>query len=268
MTYNSVELELFAKISYIIDKIVVQSMRGVLMKTNTRISYVILKYDDQTDRVFTKTQNNGTQVYEAPGFDFVQKSDSTFADIKEYVLNKMIDFDTKINENHVFIPLVNVTIENGMTFYNYTAIIFESNQTTFSSMNFESWHRVKYNRARQTWNLTWGSGLTDPVDYIFKNVAINDYAPDPKDSDEVLFSNVMHFIAEQTKEFPILGLMSGEKFTMKQVLHYQDLLGIEALKAGNNATFENQYSDSIQPINDNRITTSYKIKPDYLKNNL
>lgn len=243
----------------------VQSNGGVLMKSKTKISYVILKYDDQTDNIYTKTLNNGNHVYEIPNSEYVQKADSTLSDIKKYIIGKLIDFNTTIDENHLFIPFVNVTVDKGIRIYNYVALILESNQNTFSSMNFESWHRVKLNQRERVWNLAWGSGLTDSVDFKFKNTAIMDYAANPKDSHEITFSNVMHFIDEQTNDFPILGLLSGNKFTMKQVFHYQDLLGVEALKAGDNATFENQYSDSIQAIKDNRITTSYKIKNDYLK---
>lgn len=235
------------------------------MKTKTKISYVILKYDDQTDNVFTKTANNGNHVYEVPAFDYVQKEDSTFDDIKNYLVDKMIDFNTTIDENHVFIPFLKVISENNIKTFNYIAVIFESNQNVFSSMNYESWHRVKYDRKTLSWNLPWGSGLNDPIDFKFRDEAINDYQANPKAVDEITFSNVMRFVGEETRDFPILGLMSGQQFTMKQVLHYQDLLGIDALKAGNNATFESQYSDSIQTISDNRITTSYKIKNEYLQ---
>lgn len=235
------------------------------MKSKTKISYVILKYDDQTDNIYTKTLNNGNHVYEIPTSEYVQKRDSTFADIKNYVKEKLLDFDTAIDENHIFIPFINVFSENGTQIYNYIAVVFESAKDGFSSMNFESWYRIKFNQEKQIWNLSWDSGLSDPIDFEFENPAVADYAINTKNNPEINFSNVMHFISEQTKDFPILGLMSGNKFTMKQVFHYQDLLGIEALKAGDNATFESQYSDSIQPIKDNQIATSYKIKNEYLK---
>ncbi len=244
---------------------VVQSMGGVLMKTRTKISYIILKYDDQTDNIYTKTSNNENHAYEVPAFDYVQKRESTLVDAKNYIIEKFVDFNTFIDENHVFIPFIDVTFENDIKVFTYVAVIFESNQDMFSSLNYESWHRVKYDHHKQYWNLTWGNGLTDPVDFKFANDAITDYTANPRDRDELTFNNVMHFVTEQTNDFPILGLMSGNKFTMKQVFHYQDLLGIETLKAGNNATFENQYSDSIQPIVDDRLTTSYKIKSNYLK---
>lgn len=235
------------------------------MKSKTKISYVILKYDDQTDNIYTKTLNNGNHVYEIPTSEYVQKRDSTFADIKNYVKEKLLDFDTAIDENHIFIPFINVFSENGTQIYNYIAVVFESAKDGFSSMNFESWYRIKFNQEKQIWNLSWDSGLSEPIDFEFENPAVADYAINTKNNPEINFSNVMYFISEQTKDFPILGLMSGNKFTMKQVFHYQDLLGIEALKAGDNATFESQYSDSIQAIKDNRITTSYKIKNEYLK---
>lgn len=235
------------------------------MKSKTTISYVILKYDDQTDNIYTKTTNNESHVYEIPTSDYVQKRDSTFEDIKDYVKEKMLDFDTPIDEKHIFIPFINVFSENNTQIYNYVVVILESTKDSFASMNFESWYRIKFDQAKQIWNLTWDSGLTNPIDFEFKNSAVADYAVNVKNNPEINFSNVMYFVSEQTKDFPILGLMSGDKFTMKQVFHYQDLLGIEALKAGDNATFENQYADSIQAVEDNRITTSYKIKNEYLK---
>jgi len=243
----------------------VQSMGGVLMKTKTKISYVILKYDDQTDNVFTKTLNNENHVYEGPSFDLAQNKSVDLSDIKENIIEKAVDYHTYIDENHIFIPFINVTFENEIAVYNYIAVVFESNKNTFSSMNYESWHRVKFDHRNHAWRLAWGSGLTDPVDFNFKDVSDENYAANPEGSPEIDFSNVMRFVAQETQKFPILGLMSGEKFTMKQVLHYQDLLGIEALKAGDNATFENQYSDSIQTIKDDRITTFYKIKSEYLQ---
>ncbi|KRN99207.1 hypothetical protein [Companilactobacillus kimchiensis] len=235
------------------------------MKTKTKISYVILKYDDQTDNIFTKTLNNENHVYEVPSFQYVQKRDADFDDVRTYILEKVIDFNTYIDENHIFIPFVNVTFEKGTVVYDYVAVIFESNQNTFSSMNYEAWHRVKYNRQTLTWDLPWGSGLNDPVDFKFRNTAISQYRANPKNNNEVTFSNVMRFVTEQINDFPILGLMSGNQFTMKQVLHYQDLLGIDVLKAGNNATFENQYSNSIRTIEDDHMTTSYQIKSEYLQ---
>lgn len=243
----------------------VQSMGGILMKSKTRISYVILKYDDQTDNVYTKTLNNENHVYELPSVNYVQRRDEKFSAIRNYVIAKAVDFNTLIDENHVFIPFLNVTIENGNKYYNYIAVIFESNQNTFSSLSSQSWHRVKYDRKTLTWNLPWGSGLSEPVDFRFKDSAVSEYCANPANSDEIDFSNVMRFVTEETRDFPILGLLSGNQFTMKQVLHYQDLLGVDALKAGNNATFESQYSNSIQTIEDDRITTSYKIKNEYLK---
>jgi len=243
----------------------VQSMGGILMKSKTRISYVILKYDDQTDNVYTKTLNNENHFYELPSVNYVQRRDEKFSAIRNYVIAKAVDFNTLIDENHVFIPFLNVTIENGNKYYNYIAVIFESNQNTFSSLSSQSWHRVKYDRKTLTWNLPWGSGLSEPVDFRFKDSAVSEYCANPANSDEIDFSNVMRFVTEETRDFPILGLLSGNQFTMKQVLHYQDLLGVDALKAGNNATFESQYSNSIQTIEDDRITTSYKIKNEYLK---
>ncbi|ALB28355.1 hypothetical protein [Companilactobacillus heilongjiangensis] len=235
------------------------------MKTRTKISYVILKYDDQTDNIYTKTSNNENHVYEIPAFDYVQKRDANFNDAKTYILEKVIDFQTFVDENHIFIPFINVTFENGIRVYDYVAVIFESMKDTFSSMNYESWHRVKYDSDTKVWNLAWESGLTDPVDFKFTNSALTGYVANPKGDDKLTFNNVMHFVAEQTNDFPILGLLSGNKFTMKQVFHYQDLLGLETLKAGDNRTFENQYADSIQTIDDDNLTTSYKIKNDYLK---
>ncbi|MFC6175700.1 hypothetical protein ACFQAV_02570 [Companilactobacillus huachuanensis] len=235
------------------------------MKTRTKISYVILKYDDQTDNIYTKTSNNENHVYEIPAFDYVQKRDAKFHDVKTYILEKVIDFQTFVDENHIFIPLINVTFENNVRVYNYVAVIFESTKDIFSSLNYESWHQVRYDHDDKTWNLKWGNGLTDPVDFKFENSALSEYVPNPRENDKLTFSNVMHFVTEQTNDFPILGLLSGNKFTMKQVFHYQDLLGIETLKAGNNQTFENQYADSIQAIEDDHLTTSYKIKNDYLK---
>lgn len=240
-------------------------MGGVLMKTTTKISYVVLKYDDQTDNVYTKTLNNANHAYELPKSTFVQKEDSTLADIRKYVISKMIDFNVKIDEKHLFFPFINVYTENHERVFNYVALIFESNKNTFSSMNYESWHRVKYDHDTKSWNLVWGSGLSDPVDFKFKDTALNEYAANPKHSDEMEFSNIMQFVTRETEDFPILGLLSGNQFTMKQVLHYQDLLGMDALKPGNDATFENRYSNSIQQVKDNRVTTSYEIKNDYLK---
>lgn len=235
------------------------------MKTSTKISYVILKYDGQTDNIYTKTSNNENHVYEIPAFDYVQRQDSKLADIKTYILEKVIDFNTFIDENHIFVPFVKVTFTKNIRIFNYIAVIFESNQDIFSSQNYESWHRIQYDHENQVWNLNWDSGLTDPVDFKIDNRSLIDYVANPSDEDTLTFNNVMHFVTEQTNSFPILGLLSGNKFTMKQVLHYQDLLGIETLKAGNSATFESQYSDSIQAVDDNRLTTSYKIKKDYLK---
>lgn len=243
----------------------VQSMRGVLMKTRTKLSYVILKYDDQTDSIFTKTANNENHVYEVPSIDFKQKETDNLDDIKEFILENVTDFNPYINEKHVFIPFINVKIENGIKDINYVAVIFESNQTAFSSMNYESWHRVKFNQKNQVWKLAWGSGLTDPVDFKFKNRVTNQFEINPSDNDEINFNNIMYFVTEQMNDFPILGLMSGDKFTMRQVQHYQDILQIDTLKAASNKTFKNQYSDSIQEIDDNRITTSYKFKNEYLK---
>lgn len=235
------------------------------MKTRTKISYIILKYDDQTDNIFTKTLNNENHVYEVPNYDYVQKRDGNLTDVKDYILEKAIDINDNIDENHIFIPFLNVSYTKRMTTYNYVAVIFESNKTIFSSMNYESWHRIKYNRDAHQWLLTWDGGLSDPVDFKFPNPVVSDYVSNFGDEDEINFANVMHFVSQKTQEFPILGLMSGDQFTMKQVFHYQDLLGIETLKAGDNSTFENQYSDSIQAIQDDRMTTSYKIKNEYLK---
>ncbi|MFH5811780.1 hypothetical protein [Companilactobacillus sp. FL22-1] len=235
------------------------------MKTSTKISYVILKYDDQTDNIYTKTSNNEHHVYEIPAFNFIQKRDAKLSDIKTYLLEKIVDFDTFIDANHIFIPFVKVSFSKDSIIYNYVAVIFESTQDAFSSLNYESWHRVKYDRQLKFWELNWGSGLTDPTDFKFPDVSVNDFVANPKNSDEITFNNVMHFIFNQTDDFPILGLMSGNQFTMKQVFHYQDLLGMETLKAGNNATFESQYSRSIQIIDDNRLTTSYKIKNSFLQ---
>lgn len=235
------------------------------MKTRTKISYVILKYDDQTDNIYTKTSNNENHVYEIPTVEYVQKRDAKFSNVKTYVIDKMIDFQTVIDENHIFIPLINVTFESGVRVYDYVAVIFESVKDGFSSMNYESWYQVKYDRDTRMWNLAWENGLTDSVDFKFTNSALTEYVANPKGNDKLTFNNVMHFVTEQTNDFPILGLLSGDKFTMKQVFHYQDLLGFETLKAGDNRTFENQYADSIQTIEDDKLTTSYKIKNDYLK---
>lgn len=243
----------------------VKIMGGVLMKTRTKISYVILKYDDQTDNIFTKTTNNDNHFFELPTFEYVQKRDSNLLDVKQYVLSKVVDFNTFIDSKHIFVPFVSMTINGDERTYNYTAIIFESNKNAFSSMNYETWHRVKYDKRTHMWELPWGSGLSDRVDFKIRDISENNYAPNPENNPKITFSNVMHFVDTETSKFPILGLMSGEKFTMKQVLHYQELLGMDTLEAGNNETFENQYSDSIQAINDNRITTSYIIKNEYLQ---
>jgi len=196
---------------------------------------------------------------------YVQKRDAKFSNVKTYVIDKMIDFQTVIDENHIFIPLINVTFESGVRVYDYVAVIFESVKDGFSSMNYESWYQVKYDRDTRMWDLAWENGLTDSVDFKFTNSALTEYVANPKGNDKLTFNNVMHFVTEQTNDFPILGLLSGNKFTMKQVFHYQDLLGFETLKAGDNRTFENQYADSIQTIEDDKLTTSYKIKNDYLK---
>ena len=116
------------------------------MKTRTKISYVILKYDDQTDNIYTKTSNNENHVYEIPTVEYVQKRDAKFSNVKTYVIDKMIDFQTVIDENHIFIPLINVTFESGVRVYDYVAVIFESVKDGFSSMNYESWYQVKYDR--------------------------------------------------------------------------------------------------------------------------
>ncbi|WP_338216951.1 hypothetical protein [Companilactobacillus muriivasis] len=235
------------------------------MKTRTKISYVILKYDDQTDNIYTKTSNNENHVYEIPTVEYNPKQDAGFEDVKTYLANGGLTSTTYFDENNIFVPIVNVTYEVGVCFYDYVAIIFESAQKGFEGMNYESWYRIKYDRDTQTWNLLWNSGLTDPIDYIFKNTSLTEYVPNPKGRDKLTFNNVMHFVTEQTNDFPILGLLSGDKFTMKQVFHYQDLLGFETLKAGDNRTFENQYADSIQTVEDDKHTTSYKIKNEYLK---
>ncbi|PMD68334.1 hypothetical protein [Companilactobacillus nuruki] len=235
------------------------------MKTKIKISYVILKYDDQTDNIFTKVTNNENHLYELPTFDYVQKQDGNLNDVKRYILEKMIDFDVYLNERDIFIPFVNISFENQIIIYDYVAIVFESNKTALSAMSYESWYRINFNHKRQVWNLEWGSGVTDPIDMKLNNSAFTNFRVNSGDNDGINFDNVMYFITEQTRDFPILGLLSGDFFTMKQVQHYQDLLGIDALKAGSNETFERQYADSIQVIKDDHLTTAYKFKKEYLK---
>lgn len=228
----------------------------------SKISYVILKYDAKADAIFTKSSNNSKHAYKMPTFEYDQTINSVYDDVKKAVHENLFKLDTFVDENHIFLPFVNV-IPNKQS-CNYVAVVFETTKDYFSSMNYESWSQVKYDHIHHAWDLSWDNGLSDPADYMLEDAISSEYVANPKDEDEINFSNVMHFIDEKTREFPILGLMAGDEFTMGEVFHYQDLLGIEALKAGNNATFENQYSDSIQAIKDNRLTTSYKIKKEYL----
>lgn len=243
----------------------VKIMGGVLMKSRTRISYVVLKYDDETDSIYTKLLANDSRIYEVPSINYRQKDDATFQDLKSYLLEKLIDVDTIVDENHIFIPYVQVSFEKEYIIYNYIALVLESKYDFFTNLTTEAWNRVEYDRENSTWQLPYERGIHEHISYRIKDYSLEDYHLDYDGNDDTIFTNVMHFISETTKEFPILGLMAGNKFTMKQVLHYQDLLGMDALKAGNNATFESQYANSIQTIQDNHLTTSYKIKNEFLQ---
>jgi len=252
-------------------------MGGVLMKSKTTISYVILKYDEETNSIFTKTSNNDKNTYREPSFGYepnekfgvidndLPNEDYSLDDMKSFVVEELSDFKTNIDEAHIFLPFVTATTVDKRRVYNYTAVILESDKNEFSSMNYESWHRVKYNSEKKVWSLAWESGLTDPVDFIIHDVASENYAINPNGKDDQIdFCNVMHFVAEQTKDFPILGLLSGSKFTLNQVLRYQELLGIDGEKVKTATAFENQYSGAIQVLKDDHASTMYKIKSEYL----
>ena len=240
----------------------VQNKGGKLMKTKTKVSYVILKYDDSTDGIYMKSDEKSSQ-FRLPEYDYDHRNSSLsaiVADLSQQLFPYFI-----IDTSHIFVPFLTVYNEKKIKVYHYIAVVFQSNETDFGAVQDESWHRVKLDQKTQQWSLPLNNGLIDSPDYKFKNYAAVDYAANPKLKPEITFSNVLHYIEQETHDFPILGLLSGEKFTMKQVLHYQDLLGIETLKAGNNMTFEHQYSQSIQMIQNNQIATSYRIKKEYLQ---
>jgi hypothetical protein len=242
----------------------VQNRGGVLMKTKTKVSYVVLKYDDQTDGIYMNSSSKITPGFGLPEYEYHSPNNS-LADIADDLAQQLNFPYYKIDVSHVFVPFLTVYNENKTKIYHYVAVVFESTRDEFSSRRDESWHRVKLDQKTQKWSLPFGNGLIDSNDYQFKNYAKTDYAANPELNPEITFSNVMRYVEQETLDFPILGLLSGDKFTMRQVLHYQDLLGIETLKAGNNMTFEHQYSQSIQTIQDDRMTTSYRIKKEYLQ---
>ena len=93
------------------------------MKSRTRISYVVLKYDDETDSIYTKLLANDSRIYEVPSINYRQKDDATFQDLKSYLLEKLIDVDTIVDENHIFIPYVQVSFEKEYIIYNYIAFL-------------------------------------------------------------------------------------------------------------------------------------------------
>jgi len=236
------------------------------MKTKTTISYIILKYDKVTDNIFTKTTNNTQGIYKKPFFEYKSESGHSLSVMRDFITTRLLDFNTFVNDDHIFIPFVGTTTVGDTRIYNYLAIVFEADDTHFSSANYESWHKVKYNKEKNVWSLAWESGLSEPVNYLIQGSKDDHYLANPNMKSETIdFANAMQYVIEQTKEFPILGLLSGKEFTLKEVLHYQDLLGIEALKAGNDATFETQYENSIQVINNGTVQTSYKIKNQYLQ---
>jgi len=248
------------------------------MNSKTTISYVILKYDAETNSIFTKTSNNDKNVYKEPFFVYepnekfgvteneMPTENYGLADMKSFLIEELSDFHTNIDEQHIFIPFVTATTVNKKRIYNYTAVILEADKDEFSSMNYESWHRVRYNKDKHVWSLAWESGLTDPVDFIIHDAAVSQYAINPKGrSDEIDFCNIMHFVAEQTKDFPILGLLSGTRFTLNQVQRYQELLGIDGETVKSATTFENQYSGAIQVLKDGHASTSYRIKGEFLQ---
>lgn len=236
------------------------------MKSRTTISYVILKYDQKTDRIFTKTANNDRDIYQMPRFDYEPDEEYSISDMKEFLENQLLNFNTFVDDDHIFIPSVNVTTDNDTKIYNYLAIVFESDKNVFSSMNYESWHGIQYNKMKQIWHLPWESGLTDPIDFDLRDVSTLDYIANPNlKDDRINFCNAMRFVSEQTKIFPILGLLSGSQFTLGQLMHYHDVLGIEGAVMSDDAAFETRYANSVKAVADNKVATFYRIKSEFLQ---
>lgn len=236
------------------------------MKTKTSISYVILKYDKKTDSIFTKTSNNPENHYKIPIFKFEPGEDDDLSDIKEYLENQFLNFKTIVDDDHIFIPTVNVALAGDTLVYNYLAVVFESDKNVFASMNYETWHQLRYDKSLQVWDMPWDSGLTDPFNLDLEDVSTLDYVANPNlKDDRINFCNLMRFVAEETKIFPILGLLSGDKFTLNEIIHYQTILGIDNTLMTSDAAFETRYAKSIKPVSDSKVATTYQIKSNYLQ---
>lgn len=241
-------------------------MGGVFMKTKTTISYVILKYDKKTDSIYTKTSNNQKNLYKIPSFNYEPGENDDLSDMKEFLENQFLNFKTIVDDSHIFIPSVNVVMDQDTQIFNYLAVVFESDKNVFASMNYETWHQLRYDKALQVWDLPWDSGLTDPVNFDLDDVSTLDYVTNTNlQNDEFDFCNLMRFVAEETKIFPILGLLSGEQFTLKEIIHYQTLLGIDNTLMTSDAAFEMRYAKSVKPVSDNKLSHSYQIKSNFLQ---
>lgn len=229
------------------------------MENRTVISYVLLKYDKRTDGIYTKATNNGT--FEIPSFEFDPAENETSTDLKMHIIERLKMLDAGIDIDHLFIPFTNLSVSSDYKIYNYLVLVFESDHDVFATMEDESWYRVKYDLESKVWDLSWQSGMEHVSDFQIKDRALNQYAVNNSMTDEIDFCNIMHFVPQETQQFPILGLMSGTEFTQKEVLHYQKLLGFKNNGLKTALAFESKYSDAIRAIDE----TSYKIKNKYLQ---
>lgn len=229
------------------------------MENRMVISYVLLKYDKGTDGIYTKVTNNGT--FEIPSFEFDPDENETSTVLKMHIIERLKMLDEGIDIDHLFIPFTNLSVSSDYKIYNYVVLVFEADQDVFATMEDESWYRVKYDHSDKSWNLSWHSGMERGNNFEIKDKSLNGYAANHSMNDKIDFCNIMHFVAQETQRFPILGLMSGTDFTQKQVLHYQNLLGFRNNSLKTALAFESKYSDAIRAIDD----TSYKIKNKYLQ---
>ena len=229
------------------------------MENRTVISYVLLKYDKRTDGIYTKATND--TIFEIPGFEINPDENETSTELKMHIIERLKMLDPGIDIDHLFIPFTSLSVSQDYKIYNYQVLVFESDQDVFATMEDESWYRVKYDQSNKAWDLTWQSGMEHVGDFQIKDTSFNEYVANNSMNDQIDFCNIMHFVAQETQQFPILGLMSGTEFTQKEVLHYQKLLGFNNNSLKTALAFESKYSDAIKAIDE----TSYKIKNKYLQ---
>lgn len=236
------------------------------MENRTTISYVILKYDKRTDAIYTKGVNNDQGKFVIPNLELDPTRNTTSTQLKMHIIERLKVVDANIDIDHLFIPFTNVSFSRDTKLYNYSVIIFESDNDVFATNENESWYKLSYDNMNFMWNLTWYSGMQRGDDLLMANPAIYGYVANPDLQDGRRdFCNIMRFVANETQSFPILGLLSENGFTKNEVLHYQKLLGFSNSNLKTTSAFEHKYSDSIKVINDDKVKPSYKIRNKYLQ---